>query len=158
LCFTLFITLPFSLVLMPLSVALGIKKYPRPISWIHTSNDDLDGGQEQAGYRKRVKGWELAWQRICWVWRNPSSGFFSEVLGIPKQGTTLAYSEMFEGGFYNEWKTADGRRYFGYRRNLPIGRGYLKMWFGWRYYPGDPQRSKHPDYYDLCLDLQYKTS
>lgn len=157
LCFTVFITLPLAPFLAVLSVLLGIKRYPRPISWIHTSNDDLDGGQRQAGYRKGAKGFELVWQRTCWIWRNPSSGFFSEVLGIPKAGTELFYEDIIPDGYYHEWKVADGQRFFGYRRNLPISRGYLKMWFGWRYYPGDPERSKHPNYYDLCLDLQYKS-
>ncbi|MDA4845966.1 DUF7338 family protein [Hoeflea poritis] len=163
--FTLFFTLPTAPLWAALSVLMGWKVLPGFLALIHTSNDDLDGGQHQLHWPE-ASGLALMWQRTRWIWRNPSSGFFGEILGIPKEGTTLDYREAgpLSGRtatrFYNYtvWRTADGRLYFGWRCNWPLfGKWYIKMWFGWRYYD-NPDQYKHPRFHDLCLDAWVKTT
>lgn len=122
------------------SVWRGIDVLPYPLNLLHTHDNTLDGGQKQ-GYEIGVTGWKLWWQRTCWIWRNPGYGFDAYVLGFDHAG----YRVLRESGpvpdfsqpsaFYsNVMMAANGRRYFTWRRNIPLFGGcFLKVWIGWNY-------------------------
>lgn len=133
------------------SVWRGIDVLPYPLNLLHTHDNTLDGGQKQ-GYRVGATGFELWWQRTCWIWRNPGYGFDAHVLGFPHKG----YRVVVESGavpdfslpsaFYsNRMQAAEGREYFTYRRNIPLWSGYyIKVWIGWNYmaYGGERHQIK----------------
>ena len=122
------------------SVWRGIDVLPYPLSLLHTHDNTLDGGQRQ-GYEVGVTGWKLWWQRTCWICRNPGYGFDAYILGFDHVG----YMVLSESGdipdfskpnalYANRMQSADGKRYFTYRRNVPLyGKRYLKVWVGWNY-------------------------
>lgn len=141
-----FISLYFTLlawILSPLlsaiSVIFGVSTLPGIFQWFSTINDDLDGGQHQVGYKKDVKGFRLWWQRTCWICRNPAHGWAAYLLGFKTGDFEVLYhtESAKESSSSNKisisiLKTADGRIWFAYKRDIPFFKNhYLKVWIGW---------------------------
>jgi hypothetical protein len=121
------------------SVLAKIDVLPYPFSLFHTHDNTLDGGQKQ-GYRIGAKGLELWWQRTRWICRNPCYGLNAYPLGFNHEGySVLSETEMGDfskrdASYFNLMKSFDGKKYFSYRRNIPLWRDwYLKVWLGWNY-------------------------
>lgn len=139
---TLFINM-LSVILSPaiagLSVALGVKTLPAPLSWFYTHDADLDGGQIQQPtlYPSGVSGVKLWQQRVRWICRNPGYGFAANVVGIPV-GTVFETGTLDTGihhRFYDENGKCIG---WGYRRDIPLGsKRFCKFWIGWRHPSND---------------------
>lgn len=122
------------------SVLANIDVLPWPFSLFHTHDNTLDGGQKQ-GYEIGVTGWKLWWQRTRWICRNPIYGFNAYIFGFDHDG----YRVLRESGavpdfskpsayYSNVMEDAGGRRYFTYRRNIPLfGGRFIKVWVGWNY-------------------------
>jgi len=72
-----------------LSILLNINKYPFPLNFFHTIDDDLDGGQHQLDWNVPSTKFGLGWQRTMWIWRNPASGFNCVCLGLKVSKTKL---------------------------------------------------------------------
>ncbi len=125
--------------LSPLLAAISLLTGPRlpgVLQWWSTLDADLDGGVSQGvkGYKAGLSGWQLWWQRVCWICRNPAHGWQSELLGMPAAGATVLEERVADNP-KRQWymmKTAAGVRFFCWKRDQPIGGGfYLKLWFGW---------------------------
>lgn len=138
---SLFINL-LSILLSPfiagLSVVLGVKTFPAPMSWFFTHDDDLDGGQRQQKklYPKGVKGWELFKQRVRWICRNPGYGFAANVVGIPMSDVveTGTLKTGLKHTFYKDGKKIG----WGWRRDwYYTDKKFAKIWFGWRHPSND---------------------
>lgn len=140
---TLFVNM-LAIILSPfiaaLSVLLGVKTLPAPLSWFYTHDDDLDGGQHQhpSLYPAGATGIDLCRQRIRWICRNPGYGFAANVVGIPVIGEVLQIGNI-DDGLWHTFKDANGKKIgWGYRRDLPMGgRRFAKIWFGWRHPSND---------------------
>lgn len=139
-----------------LSVVFGIKTLPRPFDLLHTSDNTLDGGQDDLGWPK-VKGLALVVQRMQWMMRNPAWGFASKVLGVKSYGTKVVTTYKTEGLSWgveqnqtHKYKlvTAEGKEYFGYRATRKIAGKNLKIWFGWNVVDYDGE------YYSLRFEFQ----
>lgn len=121
-----------------LSVLIGKDTMPAPFHWFYTNDDTLDGGQHQLGWPK-VSGLALVKQRILWICRNPGYGWAAYVFGFKEKGAVvikeIGSNTGFDGSKSARWycvkRAADGKTYFGYRRNIPYGNRYIKIWFGW---------------------------
>lgn len=124
-----------------LSVAMGWTTLPGPLRHLHTTDDDLDGGQRQLGWDPK-KGLALAWQRSRWIRRNPASGVAAYVLGVAAEdyvlrpvvgglrwdgyGTRYAYRLLAPNG--------NKMDLWGYRADLQwCPWFYAKVWVGWSY-------------------------
>ncbi|MBY3260372.1 hypothetical protein HFO15_01655 [Rhizobium laguerreae] len=134
-----------SYLLSPALAALSLLTGPRlpgALQWFSTLDADLDGGisQRVKGYTAGLTGWDLWWQRTCWICRNPAHGWQSELLGMPAYGTIIAQqwiSEDPKQQFYL-MQTARGIRFFCFKRDQPLFGGfYLKIWLGWVNKPYD---------------------
>ena len=134
------------------SVWKDIDVLPYPWSLFHTHDNTLDGGQKQ-GYRIGVRGLSLWWQRVCWICRNPGYGFDAYILGfahagyrvLSEKGDQASFGVDNRGFYSNVMQAANGKKYFSYRRNVPLwGRRYIKVWFGWNYmaYGGERHQIK----------------
>ena len=64
------------------SVIAGVNVLPGYLSWFHTDDDDLDGGQHQLGWPSDVNIFRLWYQRMTWICRNPAFGFDREWFGF----------------------------------------------------------------------------
>lgn len=143
--FSLFIlTFFLSPFLAAISVIFNKPVLPYPLNLFHTHDDDLDGGQHQLGWPKVTGGLKLWRQRMLWMCRNPAYGFAGYVFGFPDAGSEIldqswvGDSKRWDDGnsktYRIVWKGANGRKYFGYRRDVRLtSRRYIKMWFGWSY-------------------------
>lgn len=125
-----FLTFVLAIPLGIFSVLFGYKVLPGFLSWFHTHDDDLDGGQNQHEWPEK-SGLGLAIQRAQWMWRNPAYGFRARVLGFTSAGSSTEVREQVgnpgDEGFVQKVTitSAEGKDYFGYRSN--------RFWFGWRY-------------------------
>jgi hypothetical protein len=128
------------------SVVAGVTKLPGFLQYFSTLDDDLDGGQHQHAdlYPAGATGLKLWWQRTRWICRNPAAGWNAVVLGFDTAGHTVVWEsapnptsiDFGKGGkvYANVMQSANGTRYFTYRRNWSLGSTkYLKQWFGWNY-------------------------
>lgn len=119
-----------------LSVRFNWTTLPGILSYLHTTDDDLDGGQHQLGWPV-VTGKDLVKQRTAWLRRNPAGGIASYVLGIPVSETKVTYtanSGLFDTGtaLRKAILLYKDREYFEYRRDFQwCPWFYAKMWFGW---------------------------
>ncbi|RXT18774.1 hypothetical protein B5P46_28195 [Rhizobium leguminosarum] len=128
-----------SYLLSPALAALSLLTGPRLpgiLQWFSTLDADLDGGisQRVKGYEPDLTGWDLWWQRTCWICRNPAHGWQSELLGMPAFGTIIAQQWISEDPKQQIYlmQTARGVRFFCFKRDQPLFGGfYLKLWFGW---------------------------
>jgi hypothetical protein len=109
---------------------------PGVLQWFSTTDDDLDGGvhQKVGGYKDGLKGWQLWWQRTCWICRNPAHGLQAELLGFPAEGVIVIRQWLQDNPkqqFYI-METVKGFRFFCFKRDQPlVGNFYLKVWLGW---------------------------
>ncbi|MBY3500195.1 DUF7338 family protein [Rhizobium laguerreae] len=131
--------------LSPLLAALSLlagRRLPGILQWFSTLDADLDGGirQRVKGYKPGLTGWDLWWQRTCWICRNPAHGWQSELLGMPAAGSIIVRQVISETP-KSQWyvmETASGVRFFCFKRDQPLFGGfYLKLWFGWVNKPYD---------------------
>lgn len=131
-----------------LSVALGRATLPGWLRYLHTTDDDLDGGQHQLGWKPK-KGLALAMQRAFWMWRNPAGGVASALLGLPVAETRVTIVQSrgwFDSGdairraslvrWVGDHDDPDALLrpvdYFEYRRDLRwCPWFYVKLWIGW---------------------------
>lgn len=124
------------------SVKKGLKTLPGKWSWLHTTDDDLDGGQHQLGWPS-AEGKALSKQRAAWLRRNPAGGIASYLLGFPVEGTTKETQEsgvpnsgtyLRKTKFFRDQYNASNydKYYFEYRRDFKwCPWFYWKLWFGW---------------------------
>lgn len=132
-----------SILLSPLisaiSVVLGVKTLPSPLSWFYTHDDDLDGGQHQwpSLYPSGVSGVDLWSQRVRWICRNPGYGFAANVAGIPVG--RVVETGTLDAGIHHRFYDENGKCFgWGYRRDIPLGsRRFCKFWIGWRHPSND---------------------
>lgn len=119
------------------SVLAGRSTLPGIWQLFSTLDDTLDGGQHQWPhlYPSDVTGWQLWWQRTCWICRNPAQGFALELLGIPGGLVGLiAYSSasIDPPGLYYHLDGAGRKIGWGYKAYWPLwGKRYVKVWIGW---------------------------
>lgn len=120
------------------SVISNKKRLPGAWQWFSTIDDDLDGGQHQAGYPTNVSGVALWWQRVCWICRNPAYGWHSIFLGFEDKGSRILWENSptfidLPGNVqYGLIEDAWGRKFFYYRRNFHFTKTkYIALWIGW---------------------------
>ena len=104
---------------------------PGPFSLLHTHDTDIYGsGFTNEPAPKTITG---RWLRaMWWMCRNPAYGFDAFVLGFPAKADAPKWAEEIGFGFFR-FVSADGRRLWSYRRNIPLtGSRYCKVWFGWK--------------------------
>lgn len=114
------------------SVLAGVKRLPFPFNYLTTNNSDLDGGQEQNGEERDVRGFKLFLQRGKWIMRNPAYTFGQLVLGEPIAMHTEWLSNV-KGDrraiLYN-----NNGRFFSYQRDIYWSKTkYIKLWVGWHH-------------------------
>ena len=121
-------------------VAIANNPHPSWMRWCYSDDDDIFG----SGMTKEpVPGtvWGRFKRALWWLCRNPGFGFAKNVIGRPNPCTIY----MLERSTFPEWDsgtptierfvavTEDGRRWFNYRRDVPLPMSkYCKLWFGWQ--------------------------
>jgi hypothetical protein len=113
---------------------------PYPLSMLYTDDDDIYGsGMTKDPVPPTV--WKRFTRAMWWLCRNPGFGFAKDLLGRPTQATIMMIDrtspQVWDSGEYCIEHfvaiTADGRRWFNYRRDIPLPMSkYCKIWFGWQ--------------------------
>lgn len=139
------ISLAFNLVVMltaPIWAAWAaladLDELPMPFDWVHT-HDETIYGIHVYGPRPAT-AWGRFTRAIKWLWRNPGYTFDARVLGFPAAGArvidSMTHGTFDIGGPATRWiviEAADGRRYFTYRRDIPLwGDRFMKLFVGWQ--------------------------
>jgi hypothetical protein len=137
----------FSPVLALIPAAFRLENLPGPLWYLQTHDDWVYGhGWPKPDVPPSFgERWKIA---MWWLARNPAYAFDAYVLGFSAEGVTVTQtSTLKSAGIHDDMTDAKGRRYFGYRRDLPLfGDRYCKIWLGWSY---KPQAGRHM----LKLDL-----
>lgn len=111
-------------------------KLPKYLQWFSTLNNTLDGGWDEliSGYRDpaSLRWWQLWWQRICWICRNPAQGWQSQTF-LGMDGKQLVFIQKDETS-NPKWYLMEskGVRFFMWKKDQHLfGDWYLKLYFGW---------------------------
>lgn len=130
----------------------GAAHLPGILSYLYTDDDDIYG----SGMTKDPippTPWGRFKRAMWWLCRNPGFGFAKHLLGrppFPGQTTDIVWIDRQAPNIKGGWDsgepnlehfvalTPDGRRWFNYRRDIPLPHPfngtpkYCKMWFGWQ--------------------------
>ena len=125
-----------------IAAILKLDRLPGPLGWVHTHDDTIygDAWLKSFGYPHPATFSARFKTAVWWLCRNPGYGFSAYVLGYAGPVTTEVKTPLFgvfdtgaAAGFTVIYVTAKGRRYFSYRRDIPLGAGrFVKLWIGWK--------------------------
>lgn len=123
------------------------ERLPFPLTYLYTDDDNIYG-TGMTGEPMPGTAWNRFKRALWWLCRNPGFGFARDLLGRPESiENQIEWLADTPGNLWDSGTpsiqhfivtTPDGRRWFNYRRDIPLPHPfngtpkYLKMWFGWQ--------------------------